>query len=302
MLDASVVRQLAARDGIDQDAARTKALETLRLVAAARDAHARSAGADPAPLVTEARRGQLVRAARARLWLDDVFEATRRPRDIPPDDPLLGRALASSRYVHPEVHRVCQIVAVPADVTSIEDARPIAADPQWRERARARLQPVVERVERYVPPGDADACKLMARVLSLLPEVTDANEDSGIVVRFEQEGGFHLEACAALAEDGTCTQRRFDEAWTERIAATKVATFTGIFEASWGLHYAYLASVEPPRPADDPETLAWVREEIHVPWLAEQLATTLERLAQKRAVRIVHEADAAAAPEGDPPQ
>jgi len=291
VLDASVVRQIAERDEVDEAAARAQAIDTLRLVAAARAEREQSTGADPAPLVTEARRAQLRRAAAARLWLDEGFEPTRRPQDIPDDDPLMQRALSNSRFVHPEVHRVCQFVAIPANAKSIDEAQPIAADPQWRTRARARLQPVVERVQRYVPPGDAEACKLMARLLSLLPEVTDANEDSGIVVRYEKEGGFDLDACAELADDGSCTQPRFDAAWTERIADTEPQTFTGVFGGTWGLHYAYLAAIEPPRLADDPETLAWIREEIHVPWLAEQLATLLERLAQKRAVRIAREAE-----------
>ncbi|MEM6996451.1 MAG: peptidylprolyl isomerase [Myxococcota bacterium] len=281
-LDASVVRHIASRDGIESAEAKQRAIETLRLAAAARAEHA-AGHSDPGPLLAPAREAQLLRGARARLWLDEGFVPSRGAEAIGTEDPLMARALASSRFVHPEVHRVCQVVVVPKSASTLDEALAITTDPQWRERAHRVLDPVAVRMRRYVPEGDAEACALIGRSLKVL-KPSEVDED--LVLRFEKQTAFHLAACASENPDGSCAQPSFDAAWTAQIAKLSPGHYAEVFAGSWGLHLAYLVAIEPARPKEDPATLAWIREEIHPQWIAHQFVTTVERLQQKRAVRI----------------
>lgn len=303
VLDATVVQMIADRDHITADAARQRAIETLQLAAAAKAEHAAQSAAEPEPMVAAARRTQLLRAARARVWLDAIFLPSRGAADIPQDDPALARALASPRYVHPRVHRVCQLVLIPAGLTDIEAARAITTDPQWQARAHAWMDPLAERLQRYVPVTDPHVCRLAEEVV---PKLRPALDDDTITLRLEPEGGFDLTACIdaepGRPPDAPCETPQFDPAWTERIAQTAPGTWTGVFQGGWGLHLAYVAAIEEPRSPDRPEDMAWIREQIHTAWLAREWTTALERLTQARAVRIAASpGQDGAAPPGEVP-
>lgn len=286
VLDASVVDHIVHRDGVDAATATAYAIDVLQW--AADGAHS-AVG----PSLTPARRAQLLRAARARVWLHDEFEASHTPADIPTDARVLAVAYANSRFVHPALHRVCQVVVLPEGVASRDEAVAVTQDPKWQARARTVMQPLQQRLLRYIAPGDPSACTLMARVFSIAkPDTAE-----GIQVRYEKEAGFDLSACAQTAEDGSCAVPQFDEAWGAVIEATPPGQFTEVFLGSWGLHLAYHVAADPARLATDPQTEPWIREQVHAEWLAGEFAATLEQLQQRRAVRMVDPS----AQEGAPP-
>ena len=96
--EAAVVDAIAKRDGLSEDEARTRGLETLRLVAAAR---AEQVQRGEAPGLTERRADHLRRSARSRLYVSEVFEPEHGPDAIADDDPLLARARADSPMRRP---------------------------------------------------------------------------------------------------------------------------------------------------------------------------------------------------------
>lgn len=304
VLDASVVEHVAQRDELEPGAAQAAAIDVLRLAAAAEQARAERAAEDAPPLVAPARREQIVRASRARLWLDEGFAKTRTTADMPEDDPMLARELASPRNTHPELHRACQVVVIP-NVTSRDEAALVTQDPAWRARAQALIAPVAARIERYVPAGDQDACTLMGSVFPLVKPKAEAEggptPQPDLVLRFEGANMFDLTACAQKADDGSCAVKALDTDWTDRVATMEPATYSGVFATGWGLHAVYLEQVEPASEATDPAVRARIKEQLHAPWLAEQLATYVEGLQRKRAVRIAAPSAEQAAPPAAPP-
>ncbi|MBL4684164.1 MAG: hypothetical protein JKY37_06220 [Nannocystaceae bacterium] len=293
-LDASVVRQLATRDGVSEDVARAQAIETLQLAAGSRAAHAQQQYSDPRPQIAATRRQHLLRAARARLWLDEDFASPRTPAAIPDDDPILGRALSSSSYVHPRVHRICQVVVIPADAKNMTEAELITRDPAWRARAMSVLSPLAARIQRYIPASDPEACGLIGRSMSVLrPETVD--ED--LLLRFESQLAFDLTACAEVADDGRCVKPNFDPMWTERIGTLDPGTYSEVFAGSWGLHFASLVAIEPLRDLADPSTSVLIREQIHLKWLVREFANYMEALQRDSAVRVAALPAAAQEPE-----
>lgn len=286
VLDASVVQQIARDRGIGEDEARPHAIELLRAYAAAHEANEARPG-EPQPLVTPEREAHLLRAARARVVLDDVFEPRHRAEDIPVDEPLLQRALASGRYVHPTLHEVCQAVVVPKDATDIDQAEAITSDPAWRERAAALIDAVEARVTRYVPVDDRLACDQLSRIVSM----SKPREEGDLVLRYEA-ARFDLEACAVKADDGTCSEPRFDPAWTSAIGKVAAPGYSGIITSRWGLHFARVGLIAPGREADDPRAMQEARAGVHDAWRAREFQTWLDRLSADRAVRIASEAEA----------
>lgn len=288
VLDASVVEQIAARDGLSEAEARQRALSTLRLVAAGRQQHAAS-GEDPGPVLSERRATHLRRAATARLWLEERFEPAHGPDDIPADDPRLVSARQDPRLVHPEIHSVCQVVVEPPDVDDLEARAAITADPQWRDAAQAALAPVLARIERTVPPGDPEACRLIGRQVQL----SEALADPRLQLSFPKPGGFDLEACIQIRpHDGHCLQPRFDPEWTAVVRAMEAPSLSAPFFTRFGLHAVYLHERLPPQPADDPATESIVRASVLDAWRAEQLDLRLQQMSQDRSVRMVRPSDA----------
>lgn len=301
VLDRAVVRMLEQRDGLSEADATTRAIETLRLAAAAR---AQQVERGQEPGLAPHREEHLRRTALARLWLRERFEATHGVDDIPADEPTLARARNSPRMVHPELYKVCQILVTPpkptaeegddetddGDTPSERDTVIDTRDPQWRAAAQAALAPVLERVQRGVPVGDIEACPLIGQHVSLSPEGSDPN----VVLSFERAGGFDLDACAETAEDGSCTTPSFAPEWTAAVRG--LATVPGLsspFFTRFGLHVVYVHERLPARLADDPATEVALREAIVDGWRAQKLGEALSAMEQKRAVRV---ADSAGAP------
>jgi hypothetical protein len=276
-LYGSVVEHVAARDGVDLEEARQRVADVLRLVAAAR---ARQDGVDdPIDLVSPHRVRHLERAARARLWLETDFEARHRPSDIPADDPRLQAMRTSPKFIHPVVHMVCQLIAMPPVDLERSDAEALAEDPAWRKRAQAVFEPVADRMRRHLPEGDADLCKLMQQWVHL--------EKPGDDVRFRVEsGGFDLEACAQVGENGECKTPAFSPRWTEPVSRAQGAGFLPPFFTEFGLHLVYVIDILPARSLDDPDTDTFLRETAHAGWQQEAFATYVQRLREKRTVRL----------------
>jgi hypothetical protein len=285
VLDAAVIDWLAARDGSTSEQARTRAVDTLRLVAAGRQRHAEQR-ADPGPVLAPRRAEHLRRAALARLWLVERFEPEHRPQDIPDDEPRLVEARADPRLVHPELHVVCQVVVEPPpDVTEPTAKAAITTDPAWREAARRALAPVLARIERNVPVDDAEACRSIEREV----ELSGAGDDPRLVVSFPRPGGFDLDACLVPreGEGGTCAEPRFDPEWTAAVRSLPAPGRSAPFFTRFGLHVTQLEARLPARPAADPETERALREAVHDAWRADALARRLDELGRARTVRMV---------------
>lgn len=288
VLDASVVEQIATRDGLSETEARQRALSTLRLAAAGRQQHAAS-GEDPGPVLSERRATHLRRAARARLWLEERFEPAHGPDQIPADDPRLVRARLDPRLVHPEIHSVCQVVVEPPNVDDLDAKAEITADPQWQDAARATLVPVLKRIERTVPLGDPEACRL----IGLQVQLSEALTDPRLQLSFPKPGGFDLDACIQIRpSDGHCLQPRFDPQWTAVVRAMETASLSAPLFTRFGLHVVYLHERLPAQPADDPATESVVRASVLDAWRAEQLDLRLQQMSQRRSVRMVRPSDA----------
>lgn len=283
VLDAAVVEHVATRDGLSPQAAHTRAVQTLQLVAAGRELHALR-GADPGPVLAPRRAEHLRRAARARVWLTDAFEPEHGVQDVPDDDPRLVRARTDPRLVHPELYVVCQVVVEPpATVTELDAKAAHTADPAWREAATRALAPVLARLDRTVPVDDPEACRLLDRVV----ELSGTGDDPRLLLTRQGPGGFDLDACATTDAAGTCTQPTFDPTWTQEVRSLPVPGRSAPFFTRFGLHVVQVQERLPARPAGDPATELALRLAVHDAWRAESLARRLEELSRARTVRMV---------------
>ena len=272
---ASVVQMVAERDGLSSQQARRRVDDTLRLAAAAQ---AETTGAK----LSDTRQAHLRRAAAARLWLKEDFEPRHRVQDIQASDPAFKQAMASQRNVHPKLHAVCQLVVAPTagEDEGVDIVLERAKDPAWRARARPMFDAATERLQRYVKPGDPDACALMVRLLRF-----ETQERDGVSLRIEQ-GGFDLDACAKEADDGSCAQPQWVPEWTEQVRKGEAAQFLPGFETRFGYHLVYVRDILPNRPADDPETAQAVREAIHPAWQRDSFARYIDAARERKAVRM----------------
>lgn len=274
-----MVRSVAQRDGISEEEA-TQHVRDVELLADAARAE-RDAMADPPPLVSEAREAFLRRGALARAWMDEVFEPEHGVEAIDDDDPILQKALASPVHARPELYRLCQLVAVPSGFDEdTEGLLAAAAAPKWKAAARARVQPVAQRLRRYVRPDDAHACRLMSKLMRY-----EDRDDGEVSLRVETKA-FHLDACAQRSEDGSCAQPRWATEWIEQVRPRTEPGFGPLFESRFGLHLVFVVEVLPPAPRDDPATIAATREAILDSWRAAAFDDELEALRQRRAVRV----------------
>jgi hypothetical protein len=277
-VDAAVVRMIAERDGVDEAEARARVADTLRLVAAAREAAA--GRAEPVPLVEPGRQEHLERAARARVWLQEDFEPDRQADDIPDGDAMLEQAKATAKFIHPELHLVCQLVAVPTDAKTPEEVFAITADEAWMDKARARFDPVADRMQRYVGPRDPEACDLMTKLMRF-----EQREGDGVTLRVEAQG-FDLDACAEKNADGSCKKPVFVPEWVKEVRAAEPPGFIAPFRTPFGWHLVFVAEILPAHELDDPETAAWLRREIHPQWQRKAFDEYIAQLREQRAVRI----------------
>lgn len=276
-IDPKVVTHVAVRDGLDEASARERVSDTLRLVAAAR--------ADPAAAtLSAARREHLERTARARLVLELDFEATHRIEDISADDPVLARAKTEARFVHPEIHVVCQVIAEPPGRPNGDALEQRTSDPAWRERATERIAELRRHVLDTVPLADAEACDLLARMVPL----EGRGDDPEVVLRGEGPGGFDVDACAvAPAADGSCAEPRFAPEWVAAVRTGDVPGLRGPFATRFGVHLALVREVMPAHLPGDPGFETRLREAVHPAWRAKSLGEWIAALRTRHAALVV---------------
>jgi hypothetical protein len=275
-IDPAVVAWVAERDGLDETAARAKVIETLRHVAAAR-----AERSDGAPELDPVRAAHLRRTALARLVLREEFERTHRAADIPDDDPLLVRARAPGRYVHPKVHDVCQVLVTPTNMDpSTLDS--ITADAAWRVRADALLEPTLRHLRATIDLEDPHACELVARDMPL-----ELKKGDGIELRYER-GGFDLDACGEpLAADGTCNAPQWDPDWVAAVREGEVPGWRGPFYTRFGVHFALVQQILPANMPDSEGFESRLREAILRDWQAVELQRWLTALRTEYAAQTV---------------
>ena len=263
---------VARRDGVDEAEARTRVTNTLRAVAAAREAEA--AKAEPGDLVDPKRREHLTRAARARVWLDHHFAPSHRAEDIPDDDPLLEKAKTKTRYIHPELHVMCQLLAVPTEAETLEDFAKLSADPAWKAKAKTRFDRAAKRLRRYIQPSDPGACALMQKLIHF-----EVKEADGVTLRIEAKAMF-LDACAKQAADGSCAEPRWIPDWVEQVRGIEPPGFGEAFYTRFGWHLVFLQQIRPERGLDNPDT-ARVPARADPPGVAARRLRGLHRAAQR---------------------
>lgn len=284
-IHAEVVDGIAARDGIDGGAARSRVIDTLRLVAAA----AAERGVDD-PALTEARRSHLRRTALARLLLHTEFEPTHRLEDIPPGDPLLQRARSEQRFVHPTVHHVCQIIAAPPGALEPAELERRTADPTWRALALARVADVRRHVEAIVMLDDDDACTRMFAKLAL--ERGDGDDDDPVVLRSEGPGGFDLDACSVEpGPAGSCSAPRFAPEWVEAVRTGPTPGLRGPFASRFGVHLVLVREILPANLPDDEGFEARLRAAVHPTWRAAAAGAWIAALRTRHAALIASGAE-----------
>ena len=268
---------MAARDGIDETAARAKVIETLRLVAAARAERSD----DDAPELDPVRAAHLRRTALARLVLREEFEATHRAEDIPDSDPLLVRARQPGRQTHPKLHDVCQVLVTPKDIDPATVAA-ITTDPAWRARADALLEPARQHVRATIDATDEHACELVARDVGF-----EAKKADGMELRYER-GGFDLDACAQpLGPDGSCGAPQWDPDWVDAVREGEVPGWRGPFYTRFGVHFALVQRVLPANLPDQEGYEQELRAAILRDWRIAELQRWLAALRTEYAAQTV---------------
>jgi hypothetical protein len=137
-------------------------------------------------------------------------------------------------------------------------------------------------MRRYVQPTDPQACALMQKLMRF--EEKDAD---GVTVRVEAQA-MDLNACATRADDGSCAEPRWLPDWVEHVRKIQAPGFGEAFYTRFGWHLVYVMQIRPDRAVDNPQTQAWLREQVHLQWQREAFADYIARLSERRAVRIAN--------------
>ncbi|MCA9680947.1 MAG: hypothetical protein KC457_02030 [Myxococcales bacterium] len=300
VLDAAVITDLAAREGVDAEAAREQALDVLRLVAARRDELATRATPPTHPDdLDPQRRAALERATLARLWLDEVFEPSHGADDIPAR--VLNANMAdprvSRRLFHPDVWFVCQALVMPAGKAADGQPTPVPGAPvddevpadleqaaRWYAEAEDAFAPFVARVQRLEPELLGGDCALLGRLVGASERALgDAESPLGVMaLRYES---------FAFAPS---TVQGFDPAWLEQVATLDGPGLVGPFPTNFGLHLVLVSKIEPANLADAslPEAEltaareAQLRHELELSWRGQELMASLEDMRARRVVRM----------------
>lgn len=275
----AVVQMVAERDGLSNAAAREHVQQVALLSKAARAEQ--DGRADPPPLLTEARKRFVRRAALARVWMHDTFEPTHGVAEIADDDPIFVRALASPKHVRPRLSMLCQVAAVPAGFDDRDAMLQKAEDPEWQATTKARVDAIADRMQRYVRPDDPQSCRLMGKLMRF------ENKDDGIVKLSVESKAFNLDACLREDASGACLEPRWAPEWVEHVRPRTEPGFIKPFRTRFGYHLVFLVQVLEPAPADDPATLAATRAAILGPWRAASYDRDLDALRKKWAVKVV---------------
>jgi len=265
---------VAARDGLDDATATERVREVLRLVEDARARHS------PEAELSVERIDHLRRTALARLWLTTEFEPAYALGAIPKE--RVDALRSDPRFSHPALHRICQLVAVPSGDHDPAALKAAATDPSWRDRAKRRIEAVVQRFSRYLPPKPGPSpCTVLPQLLHLEPRDQD-----GVRIKLEA-AGFDLAACAEEREDGSCKTPKWDAAWTQKVAAASPGHFIAPFETPFGWHWVYLDSIAPGSDPHDPAIETKIRASIQPAWRREAFAKRMTALRHDAAVKVL---------------
>jgi hypothetical protein len=284
VLDASVVEMIAERDELDEDAAKEKALETLRLAVAYEQA--RKEESAEFELIDPARETHLLRSARARLWLEEDFEPKHTPADIPAD--VIAANMNKRGVFHPEIYAICNAIVMPAEMDDENGRHALPPDdPQWWARAEEYMKPIEAALRQYIPdPGQEPNCKFFGKVARLA-----APESDDLYLKIEQ-GGF-----------AACKKDRWDPGFVDALCGQKETGWIDGFRTQFGVHFVALLKIDPANEPDDEGKKAYLRERMHAPWQQEAFGEYMERLRAKRTVRYaagVQESEGAAGPRPSP--
>ncbi|MBC8070328.1 MAG: hypothetical protein IAG13_18490, partial [Deltaproteobacteria bacterium] len=197
----------------------------------------------------------------------------------------LELARTQGRFVHPQLHDVCQLIAVPISIPAEELAErgpELTADPAWRASAAALLEPIARHVRASVPIDDPQACDLLARDLKF-----EVLEQGDVKIKLEH-ARFDLDACASeRAADGSCESPSLDPQWTRAVRSGEVPGLRGPFWTRFGLHLALVPEVLPSNMPSDDGFEQRLREAIHPEWQAKALQAWIAALRTDYAAQLV---------------
>jgi hypothetical protein len=284
--DATVVADVATREGLDDGAA----AERVRSIAALADRYLQRAGVQPdddgriavdpsrpLPGISPAREAHLLRTARARLWLSQVFEPSHGVDDIPRD--VVEKADPMTMPSHGTIQVVCNVIvgaSAPAPTGDTTEAPgPVLAkdDPQWRERAEREAETIAARLRRFLPdPSTEPNCEVIERMLRL---GLTANVDADFAVRVES-GGFE-----------SCREESWDPGWVEAICPVTTPRWVDPFWTRFGVHVVAVIKVVEADEYEPTERERRIRESILTGWRSNTLGETLARLRREVGVLVV---------------
>ena len=95
---------------------------------------------------------------------------------------------------------------------------------------------------------------------------------------------------AVLSEEGRDDLARLDvdRVWiVDPLDGTREFSEPG--RSDWAVHVALVVSIDPDRPAGDPATEAFLRQQVHPRWQTEAFSAWLDSLAAEHTVRIASE-------------
>ncbi|GEM_PF-3025536 len=279
-LDAKIVPMLAARDGISEPLARQQAVETLRL-ASARLAHVNLDTPEHNFGISDDRRDHLLRTARARLWLREVFEPTSRAEDIPKSflDEKLDHRRTRTLHFHERVLLVCNVLIVPSDKDDDGKNRTVdKSDLNWGQRARQAMEPIQAVVNAHQADLQTEKnCDLLFRYLKF--------------AAFSATSEFELR----LERFPVVNPDHFTKQFSAQVLAVETrGTIIDPFMTEYGLHLVVvprvLAANLPDGTAPDPELRRLRREALrdlsHSAWRKSRFEAEIERMRNHRVVRL----------------
>lgn len=270
---ASVVQDIAQRQGLNPDQALAKAADTLRLyLAYLEDQHIES----PSP---ELKRFLTLQGA-VRVWLNDNFEPQTEADKIPTElvKATLDKVASQGRPFGPQLHGLCQVIVTPADAAPSDDARQRA---QFESTARQLIADMEEGLQRALPELLAsERCDLFDQLTELIAAKRPEN------IRLKRE---------SLLLD--LSSSNWDQDFVDKVAPLQEPALLAPFMTKFGLHLVYVSKVFPAHLAADkegavsPATQAERDREMRSlmldRWRSDQMKALLEKLRKRELIEWV---------------
>lgn len=267
---ASVVRDIAKRQGIDQEQALSLAADTLRLYLSYQE----QPSADEHRQDTER---FLTLQGAVRVWLQDSFEPEHGPAQIPSDTvkETLEKVARKGRPFGPKLHGLCQIIVRPKDAQAQDDARSI---PGFESEARKLIADMDKNLRRALPElKAADRCKGFDQLTDLIA----VDRPQNIVLKRE-----------ALLLD--LKSKSWDSDFVEKVRVADEPQLLPAFMTKFGLHLVFVSQVLPAHLAAqsdgsiDPQTQREREQEMRdlmlLGWQSKQMKALLETLRKRELI------------------